>query len=437
VQMVPVLPKSRPQGYGHLEYQSFTCDGRTPQVHFQNAVVYTDGSCSKMAHPSMHLAGWSVISLTPNGNLAAAVWGQVGESLPQSSPASEYVAGMAAVELHASQIRTDFKGLASLESSPHAALASRKNLYSGLRVQMRGRSPQTTYSKVEAHLDPSSFTVGSESWIDAVGNKFADAYAKLGAGLHPQASAQEVATVIKEREVLLRFLLYVSRALALWDPVGPTTGTRKNLIPKLPARPDLVPGAGGRSFASDVLGPWAPTATSASSSFGDSAPHAPPPPLPEDPAPRRRLRGKQAPAIRVRGGVPPKGGHHEWRFRRDHWICTSCLKVSRATAPSRTQRCPGFNAVMSELLHHPQGHALSYSSFLDLTGIMVLCTKCGGHCSSNRRARTLSAPCLGKPSSAGSGAALARMCKMQHPVHARGDSVVFDAWRPLSDLLGH
>jgi hypothetical protein len=316
-------------------------------------------------------------------------------------------------------------------------LSSRKNIYSGLRVQIRGRNPEMTVCKVPAHVDPSSCTIGSDDWKDAVGNQFADSYAKQGANLHHKATSEEIALVVKEREVISRFLRYVAEALSLWDPVGPTSSTRKNLIPKLPARPDLVPGALGRSFMNDVLGTWALPAGGPSSSFGDTAPHAPPPPTPPDSfVPRRRLRGKQEPAhIRDRGGVPSKRDRHEWRYRRNHWICTACLKVSRATAPSRTERCPGYNAVMSELLHNPRGHALSYSAFLDQTGIMILCTRCGGHCSSNRRAPKLQDPCRDKPSSACAGAALARMCKLQHPVHARGDSVVFDAWRPLSELL--
>ncbi len=115
-------------------------------------------------------------------------------------------------------------------------------------------------------------------------------------------------------------------------------------------------------------------------------------------------------------------------------MCVSCLKVSRAAAPNRSDLCPGFNKVMADLVANPLGHALSFSSFLDGTGIVVLCTKCGGHCSSNRRAPKLAEPCCGKPLSACAAAALERLRKLQHPAHAKGDRVALDAWRPLSDL---
>ena len=303
------------------------------------------------------------------------------------------------------------------------------------------------YHKVKGHVDPSSCPYGTPEWRDAVGNQYADQYARLGALLHQQASQEELDKANFERALLSRFLPYVSKALLEWEPVGPTTATRKHLLPKLASKPDLVPGASGRTFLSDVLGPWAPQSgnlvscpfeVSPDSAFG--VPSSPPPPTPHADAQerRRRLRGKQPPpsttANRVSSGVPPKRVHHEWRHSRGRWLCRACLKVSRARAPSRSEICPGFNKVMADLLKHPNGHALSYSSFLDGAGIMILCTRCGGHCSSNRRSQKLSEPCRSKPSSTCGAAALARLCKQQHPVHARGDAVVLDAWRALSDL---
>ncbi len=440
-QLLPVVPQNRPPGYGYEQYHSYTVDDRPPKDHFQNNTVYSDGSCSKTVHANLNSAGWALVALDSDGNLTAAIWGQVGRSLPQTSPASEYVAGMAAANMQASEVRADFKGLAALSTSSMETASHRKNVYSGLRVQIKGKAPQMSSIKVNAHVDPSSCTVGSPAWRDAVGNQLADQYAKKGANLHFQPSSEELATISKDRDVLVRFLRYVSHALALWEPVGPTSGTRKHTIPKLPSIPDLVPGAVGRSFRSDVLGPWAHTEGTASSSvispFGAPSSDAPPPPQPHGESLRRRLRGKQAERLASGvsgGGLPPKHGHHEWRFRRNHWVCAACLKVSRASAPSRCEKCPGFNKVMADLLVSPREHALSYSSFLDSTGIIILCTRCGGHCASNRRSRKLSETCRGRPASACAGAALTRMCKLWHPVHAKGDGVVFDAWRPLSDL---
>eukprot|EP00959_Pyramimonas_sp_CCMP1952_P258353 5400269-Pyramimonas_sp.AAC.1 len=76
-----------------------------------------------------------------------------------------------------------------------------------------------SYSKVAAHLDPSSFPEGSAEWFDAVGNDEADRTAKLGANSHLQPSSAEVedqATITKALESYLKFVartLEVSPAL--------------------------------------------------------------------------------------------------------------------------------------------------------------------------------------------------------------------------------
>ncbi len=227
-QLLPVLPQNRPPGYGHEQYCSHTADGRPVKEHFKDNTVYTDGSCSKTAHSSMNTAGWAVIALDSDGNLAAAIWGQVGRRLPQTSPASEYVAGMAAAEHQVQEVRCDFRGLAALGTSSLEALAFRKNPYSGLRVQIKGRAPQASFIKVPAHVDPSSCVAGSPSWRDAVGNQMADLYAKQGANLHLQPSSDELSAFSHDRDVLTRFLTYVPSALSLWEPVGPASGTRKH-----------------------------------------------------------------------------------------------------------------------------------------------------------------------------------------------------------------
>jgi hypothetical protein len=228
-----------------------------------------------------------------------------------------------------------------------------------------------------------------------------------------------------QRAVLLRFLRYVGQALLEGDPVEPSTGTRKQLLPKLPGPPELVPGAGGRSFRYDVMGDWLTT------------PPPPTPPQDSSQVVRRRLRGKQSVKTSIlvgTVGVPPKHETHQWRFRTNHWVCAACLKVSRAQRPNRVQKCSGFNSVMADLVANPLGHALSFSTFLDEAGIIILCTKCGGHCSSNRRAPKLCKPCKDKPLSPCAGAALERMCRLQHPTHAKGDAVVLSPWQPLSAL---
>ena len=89
----------------------------------------------------MHRAGWALVKISESGEIDAAIWGQVGERLPQTSPASEFVAGLAASGFKAREVRTDFAGLASLGVASYEALANRKNIYSGIRVQIRGRNP--------------------------------------------------------------------------------------------------------------------------------------------------------------------------------------------------------------------------------------------------------------------------------------------------------
>ncbi len=160
-QVIPPVPRNRPADYGHLEYCAYTCDDKSIQEHFEGAVLYSDGSCNKLGHVSMHRAGWALVKLTDTGDLAAAIWGQVGDRLPQTSPASEFVAGLAASGFRAREVRTDFAGLASLGIASYEALANRRNLYSGVRIQIKGRCPHLGLAKVKGHVDPASCTVGS------------------------------------------------------------------------------------------------------------------------------------------------------------------------------------------------------------------------------------------------------------------------------------
>jgi hypothetical protein len=125
-QLLPVVPQNRPPGYGYEQYRSHTVDGRPPKEHFEDNTVYSDGSCSKTVHASLNSAGWALVSLDTDGNLSAAIWGQVGSRLPQTSPASEYVAGMAAADLQAREVRADFKGLSALGTSSLEVIANRK-----------------------------------------------------------------------------------------------------------------------------------------------------------------------------------------------------------------------------------------------------------------------------------------------------------------------
>jgi hypothetical protein len=183
-QVIPAVAQNRPRGLGHLEYEYYVRDDRTIHDIFTGAVAYSDGSCLKGAHSSLNAAGWALIVLTDSGELDAALWGQVGDGLPQTSPASEYVAGLAGSTLQLREVRSDYKGLAALEHLSIEALASRKNIYSGLRVQIKGRNPSLQYSKVKGHVGPESCAAGSAERRDAIGNQYADQFARKGAELH-------------------------------------------------------------------------------------------------------------------------------------------------------------------------------------------------------------------------------------------------------------
>jgi hypothetical protein len=58
--------------------------------------VFTDGSCFKEGPVTWHRTGWSVVKVALDGVLLAWMRGVVGRALPQTSPASEHVAGVAA-----------------------------------------------------------------------------------------------------------------------------------------------------------------------------------------------------------------------------------------------------------------------------------------------------------------------------------------------------
>ncbi len=132
----------------------YTHDGRDIKEHFDGAILYSDGSCSKDGHVSMHRAGWALVALKDNGDLAAATWGQVGEALPQTSPASEFVAGLAASGFRAREVRTDFAGLASLGIASYEALSNRKTSFRESVYRLRAGAPRSAFPRSRDTLIP-------------------------------------------------------------------------------------------------------------------------------------------------------------------------------------------------------------------------------------------------------------------------------------------
>ncbi len=228
-----------------------------------------------------------------------------------------------------------------------------------------------------------------------MGNQHADRRAKLGASQHFGPSTSEVAGYCKEYDVITRFLKYVGTALSLCPAVSPSSGN-KVILQRLESKPDPVVGSSGKTFASDVLGPWlqmsgqsvspsisqptvsqqtvsqpswsAPFVRGLSTVLSqrdarrareegkeDSAKEHEPPPTGDPPAPRRRLVGKQ--------GVPLKKELHCWRFKKDRWLCVSCLTTTRKQQPDRTAKCFGFAPSLRELVADARGHVLMVSFF--------------------------------------------------------------------------
>ena len=325
---------------------------------------------------------------------------------------------------------------------------------------------------MRAHQDPDEFPAGSDDWLDALGNQFADTYAKIGAASHPSPSTAELAAYFREYEVITRFLRYVGLALMLWPAVSPNTGC-KVALGKLSSKPDPVVGASGRSFASDVLGPWilqrtqspiqSPTVSHLSAApaavdldlspfppsqtqgvepaaplqkeggrdlqagSGATTTAAEPPPTGDLPPSRRRLAGKQ--------GVPLKTELHNWRFKKDKWLCINCLSTTRKAQPDRRAKCLGYAPSLRELVADPRGHALMVSFFSDSAGMVVLCARCGAHSTSNRKCKKLHDTCKGKSLSAGAGACHERLKALMHPKHEKGDAKVLEPWVPLASLI--
>ena len=116
-QLMP--PRIRPlsSGLGHEHYETWSHSGE-PAEHLLVGEVFTDGSCYKEGPPTWHRAGWSVVKVAYDGTMTAWMRGAVGDQLPQTSPASEYVAGLAAATAKGEGVTVancDYKGIEALE----------------------------------------------------------------------------------------------------------------------------------------------------------------------------------------------------------------------------------------------------------------------------------------------------------------------------------
>jgi hypothetical protein len=283
-----------------------------------------------------------VVKVSRDGVTLAWARGVLGQLLPQSSPASEHVAPLAAVLLSQSvhTALSDYSGVVGLESAPVQTLCHRKSMYAGLRLEIRGRSgPNFAVRKVPAHVDPDSCSDPEERFL-ALGNQLADEHAKAAALSQPGPSSAELEEWREDTNFLRRFLLYVPRALALWPHVAPYSGKKS-----LPKREGFVARRGGSSFASDLLHPWLESASSSCQPPQEwaeplnataTASHciAPPPP-PADGSRRPRSTREVE--------------HHVWAWQVGRWVCTACLSTSRGAVPSRIYGCKGMAPNLADL----------------------------------------------------------------------------------------
>ncbi len=331
------------------------------------------------------------VDLSRDGILLASISGRVGGQLPQTSAAAENVAGLAAAaQTGVTTVNSDYKNLSGVESLPDHIALHPKGMYSGVRRRIRGicsRAYMVTHCR--GHVDPSSCT-NSDDAYRAIGNGHADRVAGIAAAKTPLPSTREFEVWTSESDMLVRWLRYVPRALALWPAARPTAGHKS--LPKR-AGPRAATGC---SFASDVLGPWsAESGARASQSQRDVAPTAPqysgssssigpPPPSPA---------AETANSSQNRGDPPPcdatygESQYHEWHWQGGRWLCVRCLASARTGVPRR-QKCPGASPSIRGLLEDPKGHRLQIATFANGFGIVVICCDCG-----HLLTRTAAAPC--------------------------------------------
>ncbi len=119
--------------------------------------------------------------------------GPSGEAPPQTSPASENVAALAAATLTRTvdEARSDYKALEGIESQSLDRLLHRKSTYAGVRRLIRGRAPsQFKVTHVPGHVDPSTCT-DAEERFNALGNDAADRVAKASLDRYSKPSDRE------------------------------------------------------------------------------------------------------------------------------------------------------------------------------------------------------------------------------------------------------
>ena len=437
---VQIMPAGghRPAGLGHEAPETWTLTGR-PLAEVLQGEVFIDGSCFKRGPPPWHTAGWSVIKMSQDGVLLGWVRGRVGQQLPATSPASEHVAALAATAFvgatPAATAFSDYQGLHALEEKPMHTITYRKSIYSGIRVQIKARAPPGfKICKVQAHVDPQACTDPRARYL-ALGNEAADRIAK-GAAMESTGgpTSAELESWEREAAFLQRYLRYIPAALALWPQVGPTSCKKS-----LPRRRDVAPSRKNRgaSFRSDVLGVLRLARATAATAEEDGSllpggAQGSDRPLDEAAAGAQGdfpAASSSGPAEhpQVQGASPPSDEpqRHHWRWQYGRWICGNCLARSRLPVPPRSA-CPGLARNLASLLRNPRGHILQIAPFTDGKGLVVICSKCGHHSTSNRPCQLHKKACLGVFESEGAKHSYERVGRGQHPKYSKGTARVLE-----------
>ncbi len=309
---------------------------------------------------------------------------------------------------------SDYLGLDGLEGKPMHTITYRKSIYAGVRVQIKARAPEGfRICKVPAHIDPETCTEPRARFL-ALGNAAADRIAK-GAALASAGGPTPAELEDWERQsaFLQRYLRYIPAALALWPQASPTSCKKS-----FPRRPDADSSRRNRgaSFRSDVLSGLRRVRAAAAPASSRDEPA-------EDGVLSQSGPAEVSDGFQTRECEGPE--KHIWRWQYSRWICSSCLTTSRTAVPPRS-KCPGMATNLRSLLNSPRGHALQIATFTDCKGLVVICSKCGHHATSNRPTQLHKQVCPKGFGSDGARHSYQRVCRGQHPKYSKGPAKVLD-----------
>ena len=330
-------------------------EGDTQQLYGKQ-VIATDGHCSKLFHPSLNRASWSLVgvSFVDGGSEVddeVSVSGPVWASLPQTSGAAERVAINAALMVADAvgiednfDLKVDNLGALNGLTKPAPWAQLRASFYAGLQRSMRStrafQNGIATGQHVYSHLkenDPDKVRAASLETQRAIeANERADAVASAAEAQHPALDTELLKQDKWAAQVATKVAKFAGAALLLFKAAG-----KHERAPK-----------GER---------------------------------------RERRRREAARTLEVA---------HRWAEidgpKKFKWRCLDCWRWASSSASHRAD-CPGRPRGFAELeVQAPRaGHALVIMEPLS-TGHprIAICTKCGMMCSQGALPGGLLTTCL-------------------------------------------